>query len=210
MTRAVTRALAALSLSALLAPAAPALTPLARAAQRPVSLAALAAPTALATLAALLSALWVAEVAPRPLARAAGQVYAAAAAVPSVAWASLVGSLLAPRLGGTVAAAALLTAVAVPTTALAALEALDQTPTALRESALALGASPLQVAWRAVVPATRRALLGAALLGAGRAFGESIVLLTLGSSPAPGHGALLALAALALAANRWCAREASA
>lgn len=208
MTRAASRALASAALTALLAPALPPLGALERGASgtgwAPF---ALLAAVAFGALPALLSALWIAELAPRPLARAAGHAYDAAAAVPSFAWAWLLGVFVAPRCGPAVAAGAFFAAVAAPTTALAALDALGRTPVALREASLALGASPWQVAWGAVVPAARRELVAAALLGVGRALAESLVLVALGGRPGGGYAWLLVAGALALAASRYFAPE---
>ena len=81
------------------------------------------------------------------------------AAVPSVVWAWLVARSVVPHVGaGNVAVALCLAAMIAPTTALAALAALGRTPVSLREASFALGATPWQVAWRAVVPAARREL----------------------------------------------------
>ncbi len=203
MTRAASRALASAALTALLAPALP---PLGASGTAWAPLALLAA-VLCGALPALLSALWIAELAPRPVARAAGHAYDAAAAVPSFAWAWLLGVFVAPRFGSAVAAGAFFAAVATPTTALAALDALGRTPVALREASLALGASPWQVAWGAVVPAARRELVAAGLLGVGRALAESLVLAALGGRPGGGHAWLLLAGALALAASRYFAPE---
>jgi phosphate transport system permease protein len=56
-------------------------------------------------------------------------------------------------------------------------DALKAVPDSYREAALALGASRAQLAVRVVVPAARNGLLAAALLGVGRAIGETIAVL---------------------------------
>lgn len=208
MTRAARRALATAALSALLAPALPDFARLESRGTERWSPLAFVVLVALGTLPALLSALWIAEVAPRRLARAAERIYDAAACVPSVAWASLLHASVARGLGPTAAAGLFFAAVAAPTTALAALDALGRTPVDLRETSLALGASPWQVAWRAVVPAARRELLAAALLGVARSLAESLVLASPLTRPALGYAALLAIAAWAAATARAYASEA--
>lgn len=202
MTHAVSRALAAACLTALLAPALPPLWPLETPTHISWSALALAAPLLLGALPALFSALWIVEVAPRPLARVLRVVYDLAASVPSFAWVYLFGASVAPHAGVTTAASLVLAAVAAPTTALAALDAFDRTPIELREAALALGASPWQVARGAVLPATWQALVSAVLLGVGRALGESLVLVALASRPAVGYAWLLAVSAFALVIGR--------
>jgi phosphate transport system permease protein len=56
-------------------------------------------------------------------------------------------------------------------------DALRAVPDSYREAALALGASRTQLAVRVLLPAARRGLLAAALLGIGRAIGETIAVL---------------------------------
>jgi len=47
-------------------------------------------------------------------------------------------------------------------------------PTQLRESAYGLGATPLEVVWRVLVPYVQRSAIGAVMLGLGRALGETM------------------------------------
>jgi phosphate transport system permease protein len=56
-------------------------------------------------------------------------------------------------------------------------DALKAVPDAYREAALALGASRTQLVVRVLLPAARHGLLAAALLGVGRAVGETIAVL---------------------------------
>jgi phosphate transport system permease protein len=56
-------------------------------------------------------------------------------------------------------------------------DALKAVPDAYREAAVALGASRWQVACRVLLPAARNGLLAAALLGVGRAVGETMAVL---------------------------------
>jgi phosphate transport system permease protein len=56
-------------------------------------------------------------------------------------------------------------------------DALKVVPDAYREAALALGASRWQVTTRVLRPAARNGLLAAALLGVGRAVGETMAVL---------------------------------
>ena len=56
-------------------------------------------------------------------------------------------------------------------------DALKAVPDAYREAALALGASRWQVTTRVLLPAARNGLLAAALLGVGRAVGETMAVL---------------------------------
>jgi phosphate transport system permease protein len=47
-------------------------------------------------------------------------------------------------------------------------------PTQLRESAYGLGATPLEVVWRVMLPYVQRSAIGAVMLGLGRALGETM------------------------------------
>lgn len=209
MTRSVSRALAAAALSALCLPALPALDFADRAQPgRAWGAMGVLGAVVLGALPALLSALWVAELAPRAVARAARLVYDVSAAVPSVVWAWLVARSVVPHVGaGNVAVALCLAAMIAPTTALAALAALGRTPVSLREASFALGATPWQVAWRAVVPAARRELAAAVLLGVGRALAEVLALSMLRARSTLDVAGLMAAAAVCLAAHRLYARE---
>jgi phosphate transport system permease protein len=70
-------------------------------------------------------------------------------------------------------------------------DALKAVPDAYREAALALGASRWQVITRVLLPAAKNGLLAAALLGVGRAIGETMaVLMATGHSVRIPHGVL--------------------
>ncbi len=56
-------------------------------------------------------------------------------------------------------------------------DALKAVPDAYREAAIALGASRWQVVYRVLLPAAKNGLLAAALLGVGRAIGETMAVL---------------------------------
>jgi phosphate transport system permease protein len=56
-------------------------------------------------------------------------------------------------------------------------DALKAVPDAYREGALALGATRWQLVYRVLLPGARNGLLGAALLGVGRAIGETMAVL---------------------------------
>jgi phosphate transport system permease protein len=53
-------------------------------------------------------------------------------------------------------------------------EVLQTVPTSQREAALALGATRWEAAWTAVVPYARSGIIGAVILGLGRALGETM------------------------------------
>lgn len=91
-----------------------------------------------------------------------------------------------PSFGTDLLCASLVLAVMVlPTIAWIARDVLAAVPAELREGALALGATPWDVVRLVVLPHARRGLLGAVLLGFGRAVGETMaVAAVVGSRPA--------------------------
>lgn len=74
-------------------------------------------------------------------------------------------------------AGCLLALIAVPTIFTLAEDALNNVPRALREASYALGASRLQTTLRIIVPASLSGIISAVLLGLGRVFGETMVVL---------------------------------
>ncbi|MGH7495937.1 MAG: phosphate ABC transporter permease subunit PstC [bacterium] len=56
-------------------------------------------------------------------------------------------------------------------------DSLKAVPDSYREAALALGATPWQIVYRVLLPAAKNGLLAAALLGMGRAMGETMAVL---------------------------------
>ena len=76
----------------------------------------------------------------------------------------------------------LLAVMVLPTFLSLTVDALLSVPRSLRENARALGLYPHEVTLRAVIPAARRGIAGAALLALGRALGETMaVMLVIGS-----------------------------
>lgn len=138
-------------------------------------------------------ALFVAEVAPRGLQDPLKVAVEVLAGIPSVVYGFVGLVVLAPWIqralglptGQTALAAALILGVmALPTVASIAEDAVAAVPRALREASLALGATRWQTIVRAVVPAARRGILAAVILGLGRAAGETMaVLMVSGNSP---------------------------
>jgi phosphate transport system permease protein len=75
---------------------------------------------------------------------------------------------------GLLAGGIVLSIMILPTIASVSREVLRAVPSSLREGALALGATPTEVVWLAVLPFARSGLVGATLLGLGRALGETM------------------------------------
>jgi phosphate transport system permease protein len=121
------------------------------------------------------------------------------AAIPSVVWGFIGYAVLSPIIMATDAAiginllngAVILALMSVPVIVSIGEDALRAVPDSYREAALALGASRWQVALRVLLPGARNGLLAAALLGVGRAIGETMaVLMATGHAVNIPHGLL--------------------
>jgi phosphate ABC transporter permease protein PstC len=157
--------------------------------------------SALVTLGALLlavplgygAAAFIAEVAPGWLKDVAKSILELLAGIPSVIYGFFGLLILAPAFqhafslptGRTaLTAAVLLGIMALPTIASLAEDALTAVPNSYREASMALGASRWQTIRRVTFPAAFSGLIGAAILGMGRAIGETMaVLMVAGNAP---------------------------
>ena len=90
-----------------------------------------------------------------------------------------------PRYGfGLLAGALILAIMITPTISSVSREVLRTVPTSLREGALALGATRWEAVRMAVLPYARSGLIGAAILGLGRALGETMAItMVIGNRP---------------------------
>lgn len=137
--------------------------------------------------------LFIGEVAPFALRDPLKVAVELLAGIPSVVYgffglvvvAPWLGRALALPTGQTALAAALILGVmALPSVASIAEDAVTAVPNAWREASYALGATHWQTVWHVVVPAARSGMLGATILGMGRAVGETMtVLMVSGNSP---------------------------
>ena len=152
-------------------------------------------------------ALFVTQVAPAPLKKPLVYLVDLLAVVPSVVfglWGVLV---LAPHLGRSFLTAGLVLAMMVtPIITSLSREVIETTPAPEKEAALALGATRWEMITGSIWPHSKGGLVGAVMLGLGRAMGETIAAaLTIGS--ANGQITLNALAPgnsmPAVIANQW-------
>jgi phosphate transport system permease protein len=90
-----------------------------------------------------------------------------------------------PPIGlGYLASGLILAVMILPTIVAVSVEVMKTTPEANREAALALGATKWEAVMMAVIPHSRAGILGAVLLGLGRALGETMaVTMVIGNSP---------------------------
>src|SRR3954447_24316265 len=137
----------------------------------------ISAPLAIAT------AVFMVEIAPPRIRRVMRTVVELFAALPSVIFGLLGLTLVVPwvrdtfhaGLGkGIFAAAIVLVFMTQPTIVSIAEDTLRALPEALREGALAAGATRWQMIWRVLLPAARSGVITAVILGMGRAIGETM------------------------------------
>jgi len=153
-------------------------------------------------------ALFLSEMGPKPLKRPVGFAIEVLAAIPSVIFGLWGLFVMVPWLRGTVepalqvafgflplfqgptiglgylAAGLILAVMILPTIASVTLEVLKTVPLPLKEGALALGATRWEAIRMSVLPYARPGIVGAALLGLGRALGETMaVTMVIGNSP---------------------------
>jgi len=141
----------------------------------------------------LSAAVFVGEIAPRWLKDVFKVVLELLAAVPSVVYGFFGLIVLSPYVRGAfntvggktgLTAAIILSVMALPTIASLAEDALHAVPKTYREASLALGATKWQTIWRTIVPAASSGIIGASILGMGRAVGETMaVLFVAGNAP---------------------------
>ncbi|HEY74421.1 MAG: phosphate ABC transporter permease subunit PstC [Chloroflexi bacterium] len=134
----------------------------------------------------LLTAVFIAEVAPRWVREILKPFIEVLAGIPSVVLGFLgmlvISPLIREHLGAPTGLTALSGSVmlgymALPTIISVAEDALDAVPKSYRDAALALGATRWQTIWRVTVPAARSGILTAMMLGIGRAIGETMAVM---------------------------------
>ncbi len=141
----------------------------------------------------LLTAIYIAEVAPRPARELLKPLVELLAGLPSVMLGFLGVVALAPYLRklldlptglAAFTGSLLLGGIAIPTVVSVAEDALDAVPRTYREAAKALGATKWQIIWRVTLPAARSGVLTAVMLGIGRVIGETMaVMMVTGNAP---------------------------
>jgi phosphate transport system permease protein len=134
----------------------------------------------------VMTALFIAEIAPPKIRAVLKSVIELLAALPSVVLGFFGTAVLLPVLqnglnlgrGDTMLAGAITLAfMAVPTIATISEDALAAVPRDVREGSLGLGATHWQTIWRVQVPAAFSGIVAAVMLGVGRAIGETMVVL---------------------------------
>ena len=141
----------------------------------------------------LLTAIFIAEVAPRWLREILKPFVELLGGLPSVLLGFLGILVMAPLIRTTFnlptgltafTGSLLLGGIAIPTIVSVAEDALDAVPRTYRDAAMAMGATEWQTIWRVTLPAARSGVLTAVMLGIGRALGETMtVMMVTGNAP---------------------------
>ncbi|MCL2915123.1 phosphate ABC transporter permease subunit PstC [Shewanella corallii] len=143
---------------------------------------------------ALLTAIFIAEVAPKWLANIIRPAVELLAGIPSVVYGFFGLIIIVPMIqewfnvpaGNTVLAGMLVLAVMILPTVIAVSEtSLRAVPKTYKEGSLALGASPMFTIFKLLVPAARSGILTGVILGIARALGETMaIIMVMGNAPA--------------------------
>lgn len=164
------------------------------------SLASTAGAVALGVPVAVLTAVFIAEVAPKWLADIIRPAVELLAGIPSVVYGffglvivvPMIQDLFGVPAGNTLLAGIIVLAVMIlPTVITVSETALRAVPKTYREGSLALGASPMFTTFKLLVPAARSGIMTGVILGIARALGETMaIIMVMGNAPAMPDGLL--------------------
>lgn len=141
----------------------------------------------------ILTAAFIAEVAPKKIANIISSGVDLLAGIPSVLYGLFGLAVIVPNIQGVFnlpkgqslfAVIIVLSIMMLPTIIAVSKTAIKAVPDAYREGSLALGASKIETIFKVVLPAAKSGILAAVVLGTGRALGETMaVILVAGNSP---------------------------
>lgn len=148
----------------------------------------------------VLTAIFIAEVAPRPLASLIRPMIELLAGIPSVVYGFFGLVIIVPLIqeifnvpaGNTILAGIIVLAVMIlPTVITISETSIRAVPHAYKEGSLALGASSIFTIFKLIVPAARSGIMTGVILGVARALGETMaIIMVMGNSPAMPEGLL--------------------
>ena len=141
---------------------------------------------------AILTAIFLSEVAPKSVQKIVRPAVELLAGIPSVIYGffgliiviPVVRSLFGGSGFGLLTGWIVLAIMILPTIATISEDAIRAVPRSYREASFGMGATRWQTIWRVILPAAKTGIIGAAILGMGRAVGETMaVLMVLGNAP---------------------------
>lgn len=141
----------------------------------------------------ILTAVFIAEVAPRKIGKVISTAVELLAGIPSVLYGVFGLAVIVPWIKNTLnlpkgesllAIIIVLSIMMLPTIVTVSETAIRAVPKAYKEGSLALGASKIETIFKVVIPAAKSGILAAVVLGVGRAIGETMaIILVAGNSP---------------------------
>lgn len=141
----------------------------------------------------ILTAVFIAEVAPRKIGKIISTAVELLAGIPSVLYGVFGLAVIVPWIKNTLnlpkgesllAIIIVLSIMMLPTIVTVSETAIRAVPKAYKEGSLALGASKIETIFKVVLPAAKSGILAAVVLGVGRAIGETMaIILVAGNSP---------------------------
>lgn len=141
---------------------------------------------------AIMTAIFLSEVAPKSVQKVVRPAVELLAGIPSVIYGffgliiiiPIVRSLFGGSGFGLLTGWIVLAIMILPTIATISEDAIRAVPRSYREASFGMGATKWQTIWRVILPAAKTGIIGAAILGMGRAVGETMaVLMVLGNAP---------------------------
>jgi len=143
----------------------------------------------------ILTAVFIAEIAPRPLANIMQTVVELLAAVPSVLYGVFGFAVIVPMIAdispnvtghSLFAVIIVLTIMVLPSIIAISTTSLKAVPRVYKEGSLALGASKIQTIFKVLIPAAKSGILTSIVLGTGRAIGETMAVILVAGNPEGG------------------------
>lgn len=143
----------------------------------------------------VLTAVFIAEIAPRGAVKVIKPAVELLAGIPSVLYGAFGLGIVVPMIksispevqGQSLFAVIIVLAIMIlPTIVSLSEAAICAVPNSCREASLGLGASKIQTIFKSVLPAAKSGILSAAVLGIGRAIGETMAVMMIAGNPASG------------------------
>lgn len=143
----------------------------------------------------VLTAVFIAEIAPKGAVKIITPAVELLAGIPSVLYGAFglgivvpMIQAISPKVQGQslLAVIIVLTIMILPTIVSLSESAIRAVPKSYREASLGLGASKIQTIFKAVLPAAKSGILSAAVLGVGRAIGETMAVMMIAGNPTQG------------------------
>lgn len=143
----------------------------------------------------ILTAVFIVEIAPKPIAKIMQPTVELLAAIPSVLYGVFGFAVIVPMLNNIspnptghslLAVILVLTIMVLPSIVAISVTSLRAVPKHYKENSLALGASRIQTIFKVLIPSAKSGILTAIILGVGRAIGETMAVILVAGNPESG------------------------